>query len=85
MKRGAYGGLAGAYTATMLARHAIPLVLAYETDTLVGWAPLARSARVNEVEVDTDLLLGLDPQRFLELQLNVIDNTLSKLMEDGLP
>ena len=70
----AYGGLAGPQTAKMIGKLKWPLLVCSKDGYGPGYSPHYVSAETNEVEGDTNFLMGLDLQRHMNISVCVVTN-----------
>ena len=83
-KRGPYGGIAGEASATMTGKTSWPLIVMAEGESPNDWAiPISISACTNQVEGNTNFLMGLDMQRQLRIRLDVVSNECTRELKDG--
>ena len=78
-----YGGLAGPATSRMIGKVAMPLLVCGEDVRTDGVIPHYFGAELNVVQGATNFLMGLDLQRFLRIELDVIDNVCAKQDKRG--
>ena len=75
---GTYGGLAGAACARTIGKVSFPFLIMSEGEKPDRNMPVCFNARMNCVQGDANLLLGLDLMRVLNIRVDVVSNVCTR-------